>query len=198
MGRETAMADMAHAFRSIPVGRYARCHGNGCDRNVWIATGAWEDEVYGYVANPFWWTTQARLTFAEGTEVDDLMRDRAVAGGHWQLELPPYAVRTFHGRGVAPEHLVAGCRAEASARGREWVSGLVRAAQQTLEGNRDALENAGGVDRLTAMVGQASEVLAGGDVGGAHELLYAYPYRSALMRIDGERFAPGITDGGRE
>lgn len=182
MGRERDMARYAHALRSIPVGVYERLRGGGRDVNVWIAVTELAGAVYGYAANPHWWTVQAEIHLAPGVAGRDLITDMPIEGDVWRLALPPYAMRSFRLTGAPPASAVAACRALASPRGRAAVAEMVAACRREADAivatQKDAvagdeLDQLGYPALAQALAQQSADLAAAGDDGAAYELLTA-------------------------
>jgi len=173
MGREPSMSCFAQAFRSIPVAKYTRLAGNGRDRNVWIQTARYGDDVYGYIANPQWWDVKASLTFAENARVTDLILGEPLDGNTWNLDLPPYTVRTFRTDGGAGAEAVLSCSAQVSLQG--------QAATVDLLEQYDALPTAARPRGLAQMLESVRQSEKKGDCSAAFDALVLFQAISPVV-----------------
>jgi len=182
-GRETSMARYAHAFRSIPIGKYERLCGNGRDVNVWIETTAFQNDTWGYVANPDWWTVDARVQLKPGTQGTDLIEDRAIKGDTWRLTLTPYEIRTFRLDRAGAEAIVA-CQSVIAANGQTYVKAMIADRRAAInDALRQAkeesplvvkeIEDTGYIALGTSMVQRAEALVAAGNYSAAYELFTA-------------------------
>jgi len=180
--RETDMSRFAKAFRSLPAGSYTRLAGNGRDKNVWIQTCAWSNDVYGYIANPQWWELDAQVEFAAGIKAFDLIENKPIGDTPWNVRLAPYTVHPFRLTGAVGKNGVVACRAEVSRRGRELTTNRVAQAEKRVAEQRDLLRRNGIDKKADAVIAAAKSALVAEDFSAAYDLIAYYPYESLWTR----------------
>ncbi len=184
MGRELDMARYAAAFRSIPAGHYQRLRGQGRDVNIWISMTEHDGDVYGYIANPHWWSVQAALLMPAAARGMDLLTGLPIAGATWKIDLAPYAIRPFRIGGAAPQTAVLSCSAAIDPRGITATENMLEELRKSLETDERAaredggpmleeLERSGYLRLGQSMAERARQGIAAGDFGAAYELLTA-------------------------
>lgn len=193
-GRETSMSKFAQAFRSLPATAYTRLTGNGRDKNVWIALGAFEGNTYGYAANPYWWETEVTLTLAAGVRGLELTLNETLQDGQWRGRLAPYSMRTFKFEGE-PAEAIAGCSTAAAEAVRQDVDQRLDAWRRDLEQGRAALDRVERAPEFTAVIAGAEAALRSGDAADAYDRLTAYPAQGVRRLVELREYSPFITDG---
>jgi len=205
-GRETSVSRFAQAFRSVPIAKYTRLKGKGRDQNVWIATCDWPPAtaatlnpehrtlntpaVYGYIANPQWWSLEARVTFAPGLDVYDLIEDQPVAGPVWNLAMAPYTINTFRIRGAPTQEVVVACSTEVSAKGKDLTRQLL-AKTEALAAKKEALLKSEGLDaEVRDIIRRAQQAMTDNDLAAAYEALTISDTARRLNRSDKKKKTP--------
>ena len=181
MGRETSVSRFAKAFRSIPAAKYIRLRGRGRDKNAWVAVARYGNDVYGYVANPQWWTVDAEVAFADGVKARDLIKEVELPGGVWKLRLAPFAIHTFRASGPDGDAIVS-CSATVSAKGQAHTRDLLQQLETEVRGAAEALRSSGSEQAVKQLVRDATQAIAAGDFSQAYDLLTVSP---ALQRLKG-------------
>jgi len=183
-GRETDMARFAHAFRSIPVGKYTRLTGKGRDTNIWIAITSSGKDSYGYIANPQWWTVESTIELASGVSGADLIENKEISGRSWKLTLGPYEIRTFRFAGAGGGEIIGACQTEVSEKGKEFVKGMIAEKRKLVsdylqlagaEGEfvLKQLKDTGWPGLIEKMAESAEKAANSGDYSAAYEILTA-------------------------
>lgn len=132
-GRETSMSRFAQSFRSVPVGKYTRLHGNGRDINVWIEVTQYGEDVYGYLANPQWWEIEAKVEFAPKLKIYDLIENKIISGNMWNVHCAPYTVYPFKVERAKAEEVVLSCASLVSDKiQKKEASNVVKEAEKLL------------------------------------------------------------------
>ncbi len=183
-GREFYTGRFAQACRSIPIAAYKRITGVDLDEDLWVAAGKYGNDVYGYVANPFWWKTTAILSVGAGIAMEDLISGDKINAGEWSLDLDGYEIRTFRAVSANPDQVFSSAAAAPERRALDYFAETIGDCRAIIQQHAALIERSPGLrEKLDTWLRECASFCDSGRYGSAYAALTFSEYMPKVRQM---------------